>query len=88
MSSYEGKHENSLRASQLKLLSPLQLFLIMLILSWLQAADKLLNPFGRDKGYDVDLEEWLDSSLWRSSKTIQQQDLAAREGKLLFLDLQ
>ena len=60
----------------------------MLILSWLQAADKLLNPFGRDKGYDVNLEEWLDSSLWRSSKTIQQQDLAAREGSLLFLDLQ
>ena len=68
-------------------LSP-QLFLIMLILSWLQAADKLLNPFGRDKGYDVNLEEWLDSSLWRSSKTLQQQDLAAREGRLLFLDLQ
>ena len=69
-------------------LSPPQLFLIMLILSWLQAADKLLNPFGRDKGYDVDLEQWLDSSLWRSSKTLQQQDLAAREGRLLFLDLQ
>jgi len=65
-----------------------ELFLVMLILSWLQAADKLLNPFGRDKGYDVNLERWLDSSLWRSSKTLQQQDLAAREGRLLFLDLQ
>merc|ERR1712223_83401 len=65
-----------------------ELFLVMLILSWLQAADKLLNPFGRDKGYDVNLERWLDSSLWRSSKTRQQQDLAAREGRLLFLDWQ
>merc|ERR1719350_795498 len=30
-----------------------ELFIILLILSWLQAADKLSNPFGQDKGYDV-----------------------------------
>ena len=65
----------------------MQLFLIILILSWLQAADKLLNPFGRDKGYDVNLVEELDNSLWRNSKHLQQQDLA-REGKLEFLKLQ
>ena len=42
-----------------------QIFVILLILSWLQAADKLNNPFGRDKGYDADLDKVLDTSLWR-----------------------
>ena len=65
----------------------LQLFLVILILSWLQAADKLTNPFGRDKGYDVNLREELDSSLWRNSKHLQQQDLATRGGTLDFLEL-
>ena len=70
----------------LKLILLLQLFVILLILSWLQAADKLNNPFGQDKGYDTNLDEVLDTSLWRSSKILQQEYLASSGKNLQFLD--
>ena len=66
--------------------------MILLILSWLQAADKLNNPFGEDKGYDTDLDEVLDTSLWRTSKILQQEHLASVDsngrsiGEMEFLD--
>ena len=63
-----------------------QILVILLILSWLQAADKLNNPFGQDKGYDADLDEVLDTSLWRSSKILQQEHLAATDGNMEFLN--
>ena len=63
-----------------------QIFVILLIFTWLQAADKLNNPFGRDKGYDADLDEVLDTSLWRSSKILQQEHLAATDGNMEFLN--
>lgn len=64
-----------------------ELFIILLILSWLQAADKLSNPFGRDKGYDVNLAEELDVSLWMNSKLLQEQDLSNMDGRIRFLDV-
>jgi len=64
-----------------------ELFIILLILSWLQAADKLSNPFGRDKGYDVNLAEEMENSLWMNSKLLQEQDLSNREGRISFLEL-
>ena len=58
----------------------------MLILSWLQAADKLNNPFGEDRGYDVELDEILDHSLLKSSKILKQEYLASSHGNLDFLE--
>lgn len=66
-----------------------ELFIIILILTWLQAADKLINAFGRDKGYDVNLVVELDDSLWMNSQLLQQQYLATseKEERLGFLEM-
>ena len=64
-----------------------QLFAVILVCSWLQAADKLYNPFQENKGFSVDLEQELDFSLWRSSKLLQHSHLASVRGKIDFLEL-
>ena len=64
-----------------------ELFAVILIITWLQAADKLYNPFQENKGFSVDLEEELDYSLWRSSKLLQHSDLATKKGEIDFLEL-
>jgi len=63
-----------------------ELFAVILIITWLQAADKLYNPFQNNKGFSVNLEEELDYSLWRSSKLLQHSDLASKKGEIDFLE--
>ena len=64
-----------------------QLFTVLLICSWLQAADKLYNPFRENRGFSVNVMEELDYSLWRSSKLLQHSDLATKQGEIDFLEL-
>jgi len=63
-----------------------ELFTVFLICSWLQAADKLNNPFQENRGFSVNLKEELDFSLWRSSKLLQHSHMASIQGKFDFLE--
>ena len=48
----------------------------MLIFGWLRVADILSNPFGNDKVYDINLGSTLDLNIWKSSITIENQEMA------------
>ena len=84
---HEVRHEDMrLLCSKISIiLKCFQLFTVLLICCWLQAADKLNNPFQDNKGFSVNVDEELDYSLWRSSKLLQHSDLASIEGKIDFL---
>ena len=46
-----------------------------MLLNWFLVCVKLLNPFGSDRGYDVDLPSELDLNIWKSSVMIWKQDV-------------
>ena len=48
----------------------------MLIFGWLRVADILSNPFGNDKVYDINLGSTLDLNIWKSSITLENQEMA------------
>ena len=54
----------------------LQLLMYMLIFGWLRVADILSNPFGNDKVYDINLGSTLDLNIWKSSITLENQEMA------------
>ena len=47
-----------------------------MVVDWFIVSTKMLNPFGTDKKFDIDLNKELDINIWKSSVMIQQQDLA------------
>ena len=73
------------------LLLPLyELLTFLLIITWVQAADELKNPFRTNPGYDVDLVAKLHINLWKSSLMLQnQQEMLHnnKEGGILKSDL-
>ena len=38
-----------------------------LIVGWMKVAIYLQNPFGKDEGYDIDMQEYLDVEIWKAS---------------------
>merc|ERR550517_2330412 len=52
-----------------------KLLTFIMVIDWFIVSTKMLNPFGSDKGFDVDLNKELDINIWKSSVMIQQQDL-------------
>eukprot|EP00091_Calanus_sinicus_P000147 TRINITY_DN10071_c0_g1_i1.p1 TRINITY_DN10071_c0_g1~~TRINITY_DN10071_c0_g1_i1.p1 ORF type:complete len:110 (-),score=16.07 TRINITY_DN10071_c0_g1_i1:73-402(-) len=52
------------------------LLMYMLIFGWLRVADILSNPFGNDKVYDINLASTLDLNIWKSSITLENQEMA------------
>ena len=48
----------------------------MLIFGWLRVADILSNPFGNDKVFDINLASTLDLNIWKSSITLENQEMA------------
>lgn len=50
-----------------------ELLTFLLIITWVQAADELKNPFRTNPGYDVDLVAKLHINLWKSSLMLQNQ---------------
>ena len=67
-----------------------ELLTFLLIITWVQAADELKNPFRTNPGYDVDLVAKLHVNLWKSSLMLQnQQEMlhSNKEGEILKSDL-
>ena len=58
------------------MLCSFQLLMYMLIFGWLKVADILSNPFGNDKVYDINLASTLDLNIWKSSITLENQEMA------------
>ena len=51
----------------------------LLVFGWLRVAGILLNPFGCDEVYNVNLVATLDLNIWKASKTIENQERANSE---------
>ena len=45
-----------------------------LIISWMKVAIFLQNPFGEDKGYDIELDSYLDVEIWKAASMITESD--------------
>ena len=51
-----------------------QIVKIILIYAWLKVANIVRNPFGFNKGNDINLEKMLDFNIWKASVSIKHMD--------------